>query len=132
MRIAHTGCAFVLVLMATPAFAQTLERGEIQGTVYDPNHAVVARAQVTLASGATGFERKTETDDSGAYRFPQVPAGEYQITAESAGTSVSTPLGTAGEFARDSIKSLISISPALLRNRPQTEGAVWQTASFCL
>src|SRR5437870_1940701 len=85
MRIATLGCVLVAFSAATTALGQTLERGEISGTVYDPNHAVVPRAQVTLSSPSTGFERTVPSDDSGSYVLTQVPAGEYQITATAAG-----------------------------------------------
>ncbi|PYU96078.1 MAG: hypothetical protein DMG25_02705, partial [Acidobacteria bacterium] len=85
MRIANLACVLVAFCAATTALGQTLERGEISGTVYDPNHAVVPRAEVTLSSPSTGFERTVPSDDSGSYVFTQVPAGEYQITVTAGG-----------------------------------------------
>src|SRR5207249_10712342 len=85
MRIANLACVLVAFCAATTVLGQTLERGEISGTVYDPNHAVVPRAEVTLSSPSTGFERTVPSDDSGSYVFTQVPAGEYQITVTAAG-----------------------------------------------
>ncbi|PYV26482.1 MAG: hypothetical protein DMG27_06685 [Acidobacteria bacterium] len=85
MRIANLACVLVAFCAATTVLGQTLERGEISGTVYDPNHAVVPRAEVTLSSPSTGFERTVPSDDSGSYVFTQVPAGEYQITVTAGG-----------------------------------------------
>ena len=85
MRIANLACVLVAFCAATTALGQTLERGEISGSVYDPKHAVVPGAQVTLGSPSTGFERTVPSDDSGSYVFTQVPAGEYQITVTAGG-----------------------------------------------
>ena len=81
MRMATLACVLVALSAATTALGQTLERGEISGSVYDPDHAVVPRAHVTLTSPSTGFERTVPSDDSGSYVFTQDPAGEYEITA---------------------------------------------------
>ena len=85
MRIANPVCAFVLVLMAASAVAQTLERGKVRGrfTILIMQLWRGRKSQSPVAP--TGFERTARTDDSGVYRFLQVPAGEYQLAAESAG-----------------------------------------------
>lgn len=85
MRIVKVACLLFVLFWTITALAQTLERGEIHGTIFDPNHAVVPKARVTLSSPATGFKRSVEADDSGSYVFAQIPAGEYQLTAEFAG-----------------------------------------------
>ncbi len=80
--------AFLVLLalgVAASVWGQTLERGEIHGTVYDPNHGMVPKAHVTLHSPSTGFQRTVEAGANGSFVFAQVPAGEYQITAEFAG-----------------------------------------------
>src|SRR5438105_4323829 len=72
-----------LLLSACFAWGQTLERGDIHGTVYDPARAVIPGAKVTITSPATGFQRTAQSDSSGHFEFPQVPPGEYQLVAES-------------------------------------------------
>jgi hypothetical protein len=64
--------------------AQTF-RGGIQGTVTDPNGAVVPGAEVTITSPDTGLTRTTLTDDEGSYSVSELPIGTYQVTVKKTG-----------------------------------------------
>jgi hypothetical protein len=78
--------AFVgLILAFGVAGAQTFDRGEVHGFVYDTSHATVANAKVTVFSSSTGYQRQIESDGAGAYAFPQLLTGTYQIKVEAAG-----------------------------------------------
>ncbi len=61
--------------------------GNIEGTITDPNGAVVPSATVTARStGSTsGFNQTLTTDSNGYFQFPQVPVGTYTITATGSG-----------------------------------------------
>lgn len=70
------------------AFAQETT-GSIEGTITDPNGAVVPGVEITIASRArtvggagtgVGFSRVTTTDRDGFFRVQQVPPGIYTIT----------------------------------------------------
>ncbi len=76
-------CVFFALICTCLLMGQTLERGDVHGTVLDPAHAVIPNAKVTLSSSSTGFQRNVVTDAAGHYNFPQVPPGEYQLLAES-------------------------------------------------
>jgi Carboxypeptidase regulatory-like domain/TonB-dependent Receptor Plug Domain len=67
------------------AMAQELT-GSIEGTVTDPNGAVVPGVEVTItsAAGATGFRRTATTDQNGFYRVQQIPPGSYNVTTAAA------------------------------------------------
>ncbi len=76
------------------AMAQELT-GSIEGTVTDPNGAVVPGVEVTITNravgGSTGFRRTVTTDQNGFYRVQQVPPGTYDVTtAASAGFGTGT------------------------------------------
>ena len=77
--------AFVLVFTAM-AFGQRTS-GDIEGTVTDPNGAVVPNAAVTIKSTGTtvGFNRTVTSDAEGFYRVTQVPAGTYDVSATGTG-----------------------------------------------
>jgi hypothetical protein len=85
MRFARLMCLLGTILWVAAMSAQTLERADLQGTVYDPKHAVVAGATVTLSSPSTGFQRTAKTSDSGEFHFVQLPPGQYNLKAEAAG-----------------------------------------------
>ena len=60
-------------------------RGSIRGKVTDPSGSLIAGAKVTVKSPATGLGRETLTAEDGSYVLAELPAGEYVVTAESAG-----------------------------------------------
>ena len=57
----------------------------LRGTVTDPSGALLAGAEVRLEEPTTGFHATQNTDQSGAYEFPQIPPGKYTITASKSG-----------------------------------------------
>jgi len=69
----------VTLCLAFSAFAQRTT-GDIQGTVTDPNGAVVPGASVTITGENVGFARTVQADDQGVYRVLQVPPGTYTIS----------------------------------------------------
>ncbi len=56
--------------------------GDVQGTVTDPEGAVVPGATVTLVDVAKGIQQSTTTGSDGRYRFTAVPPAQYDIRAE--------------------------------------------------
>jgi hypothetical protein len=65
--------------------------GNIEGTITDPNGAVVPNATVTARSTGTtaGYNQTTTTGDDGYFQFAQVPAGTYTVTATGTGFKTS-------------------------------------------
>jgi hypothetical protein len=79
------------------AFAQETT-GSIEGTITDPNGAVVPGVEVTVTSSSAagrsettvGFRRTATTDNNGFYRIQQIPPGFYTVT-----TSATSGFGVA-------------------------------------
>jgi Carboxypeptidase regulatory-like domain len=59
--------------------------GGVEGVVVDPSGTPVAEAAVTLKSSITGAERRAPTDERGAYTFPLVAAGSYDLEVSKPG-----------------------------------------------
>jgi hypothetical protein len=76
--------------LSAVAFGQRTS-GNIEGTITDPNGAVIPNATVTVTSigTTTGFNRTTSADSDGFFRLAQVPAGTYAVTATSGGFKTS-------------------------------------------
>jgi hypothetical protein len=74
----------VVVVCATVLSAQTF-RGGIQGTVIDPQGAVVPNADIVVTNPATGLIRSAKSDAQGDYIVTELPIGTYQVTAKKAG-----------------------------------------------
>lgn len=65
--------------------------GSIAGKVVDAQSAVLPGSTVTVTGAALKAPRTTQTDGSGAYRVPDLPAGDYTVTAQLMGFVKSAP-----------------------------------------
>ena len=92
-----------LLLAAVAALAQS--EAALSGVVSDSSGAVLQNATVKLTNRAQGTAQTGQTNNSGAYRFPFVQPGIYDIEISSAGfktlTSTSLTLGVAENLRRD-------------------------------
>src|SRR5262245_33128181 len=59
--------------------------GAINGTVTDPNEAVITSAAITITNKATGATRKTITKNEGSFVFENLQPGDYEVKVEAAG-----------------------------------------------
>ncbi len=73
-----------LVLIASSALGQAVS-STILGTVTDSSGAVIIGANVTVTETATQTSRTSQTNESGNYSFPDLPPGNYILTAEVTG-----------------------------------------------
>ena len=66
----------------------------LQGTVIDQTGAVLAGANISARSLATGIERTTQTDSSGNYQIAALPVGRYRVEVKAQGfqTAVASDL----------------------------------------
>ena len=80
--------ALALVAFSAPAFAQgggASSTGTIQGRVTDAQGAVLPGVTVTATSPSALGAQTAVTSETGNYRFPAIPPGEYELTFELAG-----------------------------------------------
>ena len=66
------------------AMAQTA-LGTITGTVSDPAGAPVPNVAITARASATSLQYKGSTNEAGVYVIPNVPIGEFSVSAEATG-----------------------------------------------
>ncbi len=59
--------------------------GLIQGTIFDPNGAVVQGASITVKNQDTGFQRTVTSNSDGFFTAPLLPLGKYTVTATAGG-----------------------------------------------
>jgi carboxypeptidase family protein len=79
--------ALSLTLMAgvfSSAAAQATS-GTISGVVTDENQGVITSASVTVRNVGTNESRSAATDSDGRFRFPNLPVGNYEVTAQANG-----------------------------------------------
>src|SRR5438874_10982578 len=76
--------AISILLVVLGAFAQ-IQNGQFTGTVTDPSGAAITNAKVTVTNIGTNLSVTTTTEQSGLYKFNELPAGTYRITTEAQG-----------------------------------------------
>ena len=69
----------IAVFAAFPGTASAQVGTAINGTVRDASGAVIPDAKVVLHNSATKLDLSTTTNSSGAYAFPSVQPGTYDI-----------------------------------------------------
>src|SRR3989442_15982710 len=77
--------ALIIMSLAPAILAAQQPTGGIEGTVSDPQGAVVPGAMVTAREVATNLTRSVKSGDDGHYRISQLPPGNYEVkvTAQS-------------------------------------------------
>jgi hypothetical protein len=86
--------ALPFLVVAAPSGAQTTptETGAIalEGTVKDTSGMAVAFAKISAKSKATGATTGAEAGASGAFSIPNLPPGDYEVTASAQGFAAQT------------------------------------------
>jgi outer membrane receptor protein involved in Fe transport len=82
--ISFAAILIAALILSTTTSAQT-RVGTIQGTVKDPNGALVAGATVTVKQALTGYEQTAQTDAQGTFKLVNVPFNTYTVRAEAPG-----------------------------------------------
>src|SRR3954454_8380502 len=67
------------LLAASPARAQST--ATLQGTVTDPQNAIMPGVSITVHNTATNQDRNVVTDAAGAYVAAALAPGHYEVTA---------------------------------------------------
>ncbi len=93
----------LLFLLAIPIFAQVAPTGTILGVVKDASGASIPRANVTVQNVESGFTRTGMTGDDGAYRFPGLPVGHYNVKVEMTGFKTETQTGLTLDVAQEEV-----------------------------
>ncbi|MGA7158199.1 MAG: TonB-dependent receptor [Acidobacteriaceae bacterium] len=69
----------MMMFVAGAAYGQSTS-GSVNGTVTDPNGALVPGATVEISNPVSGYSRTVVTDSSGNYHFFNLPFDEYTMT----------------------------------------------------
>jgi hypothetical protein len=86
-------CALLVMAAVTAIVANNFDglvgaqtnKATVSGKVTDERGAVVVNAKIIARNLDTNLSRETTTDGGGRYRIPELPAGRYEVTAESQG-----------------------------------------------
>jgi hypothetical protein len=80
-RFARVALALAIALLNLPGLLQAQGlTGQITGTVTDTTGAVLPGATITIRNVGTGLTRDTVTDADGAFVFPDLLAGTFDVS----------------------------------------------------
>src|SRR5207344_281017 len=88
MNIARLFRALAMIaatLLTTCVLLAQTDRGSIEGTVKDPNGAVVPSAKVQVVNIETNSKLDYQSDDSGHYIAGGLPVGSYRLVVQKQG-----------------------------------------------
>jgi outer membrane receptor protein involved in Fe transport len=110
-------CALsVWLLLSSAAWAQST--ATLQGSVTDPQGAVVPNAKIVVRSQATGAERAAQTDAEGNYQVSSLLPGAYRVEVQAQG------------FQTHVVNDLtLEVARTVVQNFQLTVGAVEQTVT---
>jgi carboxypeptidase family protein/TonB-dependent receptor-like protein len=83
-RSIFIGILLLIVATAAPVAAQ-LTTGTISGTVIDQTKASLPGAEVTITNAGTGLVRTVFANENGRFEAPNLPIGNYEISAALSG-----------------------------------------------
>jgi iron complex outermembrane receptor protein len=72
---------FATILLIAGIGRAELDKVLLTGTVSDPSGLGIPGVQLTIIDSITGVSKSTVSDASGQYRLPDLPAGQYLLTA---------------------------------------------------
>lgn len=75
----------VFLFLETFVAAQAPGTGALAGQVFDPSHAVVVAARVSVTSEETNLSRTVRTSAEGSFRVQLLPPGNYSVLIEMPG-----------------------------------------------
>src|SRR5215470_12527136 len=79
------GAMFALLLVLGSSVMAQHIRGALEGTVTDPNGAVLSGAKVSVKNDATGAEVRVTANERGYFNVQNLEAGIYTVTVDQAG-----------------------------------------------
>jgi len=79
------GIVFLWMITATGSLISQTNSASLSGTVLDPSGAVVVGAEVVVLRVDTNVSFTTQTNAAGAYSFPGLAPGNYDVTVRSSG-----------------------------------------------
>ncbi len=136
MRRSMAWVLAVVVLLASPVsgWAQTTT-GVIRGVVTDESGAVLPGVTLTLRGRAVPGAPTTVSNETGAYRFPNLPPGLYDVTAELSGfttnvqTGIQVSLGGTAELSVSLKVSTLAETVTVVAQAPIVDSTSSQVAT---
>ena len=82
--------AVVLGLAVSSHVAAQVISGDLVGTILDKTGAVVPGSRIEATKNDTGVKYETKSNETGEYRFSNLPVGVYNVTASNENFATTT------------------------------------------
>lgn len=79
--------------MVLAGILQAQSTALLTGTVVDPSGAALSGAEIVCQSRETAISHRMATDSNGLFRFPDLPIGVYDVTANRSGFAAAVNRG---------------------------------------
>ena len=117
-RLVMVAALFAIAIVSANAQTVSSTTGAINGTVTDSTKAVLPGVSVTLSGPSVMGTPSTVTDANGAFRFPSLAPGDYQLAFELSGFGAVTRTGIS-----------VSLGFTATVNIEMTPGAIAETVT---
>ena len=122
MKIAYTHRGLLVVLavlllgltVSSEVSAQVIS-GDLVGTVLDKTGAMVPGARVEATNANTGVKYETVANESGEYRFNNLPVGTYRLAGSAPNFATTTINNFVVELNKTSTLQITRNSPRICR-----------------
>src|SRR5713101_5195719 len=98
-------CSFLIAL--TPQLSAQATDGNLVGAVHDTSGAGIAGSRIQLVNITTGVIRAAATDPGGLYRYNNLPAGAYTLSAAATGFRAAKLEGITIELNKTTTASIV-------------------------
>src|SRR5207249_3009114 len=106
LPIVLTGILGVIALTSGLVFGQEFS-ATMSGVVHDAGGGLVPGVSVTAKHTESGLTRTVITNETGSYRMPALPVGEYEVTAELSGFKQQVRRGVTLVVAQEAVVNLM-------------------------
>lgn len=121
-----------MLFSAVPLFA-SLDRGQVQGTVTDPQGAIVPGAKVVVRNVDTGVETKLVTNGAGFFLATDLVPGKYTVRVEAPGFrlfEISNVVVTANTTVTEDSQLTVGTTAQTIEVRAQAQLAQTTASNF--
>lgn len=128
--IKSTLVRFTAAALLAAGSPDLLRSASLEGTIFDPQGAVVSDARLQLFDRNSGVIHETRSRADGSYAFVAVAPGDYLLEVDAVNTALAGSLSAAvrGDVTRDLTLSLLATTTEVVVTASSTPAAVQEVA----
>ncbi|MEZ5391725.1 MAG: carboxypeptidase regulatory-like domain-containing protein [Bryobacterales bacterium] len=120
------------IFLATPSLRAQIDTGVLSGVIHDNSGGVIPAVEVSIVNLGTNYRVQVNTNASGLYVSPPLPAGEYQISVSLEGFQPAAKRVTLNLAERLGIDFTLQLGSVAEQITVEAQGVVLQTEQATL